>query len=253
MNRSNEFIQLGIVNKKMIKTISIIISIFQLNLINLKNIQLSDAKKIPLEDQYSTCLIYSDKIYEYLYAASIFNSLNLKRTVFSWKASYLFDSVYYSSAFNYTDRDPQGVWHFVPVDEYKDTFFIRNKYYKDYMYAAKSLWKERRYVYTSSDVKSSDPEAYMWKLKKSTRSTKISNEFYITNVKYEEKLAPVETSEKTIKCQSRKYNDKGCKRVEKPNREVFTWSDKETENKPGSFEWLLKCRNGNIPHVSEKS
>ncbi len=107
-----------------------------LQLINLNSDQLSDAKSLPLEEQYPTCILYSDHNSEYLYAANFIYSFNFKRTVYTWKASYLFDSVYYSSAFNFTNKDPKGVWYLMPVDDYPDTFFLRNKHYDEYLYTS---------------------------------------------------------------------------------------------------------------------
>jgi hypothetical protein len=93
----------------------------------------------------------------------------------------------------------------------------------------------------------------MWKLKKSNSST-ISNEFYISNAKYEEKLAPVKVSEKRHKCKGSKLN-RYCSEDNnnKSNREVFTWPDKEIDSEPSPFESRLKCRNIELLRVSQKS
>jgi hypothetical protein len=227
----------------MLKHLIILLVAFQLT--NLDLVSAKDSHK----DEHPTCIIFNEYNSEYLYTASMFYSLNLKRTVYTWKASYLFDSVYYDSQFNFTAKDPKGVWIFVPVEDYENTFYIKSKYYDDFMYADKGHWAERRYVHTQSNIRSSQHESFMWKVRKAGRRADKTNEFYITNVQFDEKLAPAKDSDKRTKCKGSPKGAQQCYKVDKPYREVFTWPEKKLESEPSQLEWVLKCKDNNLPQV----
>lgn len=163
---------------------------------------------------------------EYLYVPSF--SIGDRR-VREWKWR---DNIwgFESKLKDFDDKDPQGVWQFIPIDgdnkksDNKKLFYIKNSKYNEYMYSDNSrelFISARRAVYTSK-IKSNeelDDKQYQWRAVKVYEYNNLPV-YHIWNTKYEEALYGY-------------YYKKNMA------RKVYTFADVPTN---GQFEWYIRCR-----------
>jgi len=178
------------------------------------------------DDQTLNCVLYNEEYdTEYLYAASGLHKFALfRRNVYTW-------SPFYSQLKNgnnvkeYTEKDMQGVWAFSrAVSAEKDTFFIKNVEYNEYLYASSihaGITGSRRRIYTWkwSNDNFENQKAFMWTLKKADES----GTYQIWNVHYNQPL----------------YAASFWHRTSSMRRNVYTWY---TEPDSKQFIWHIKCK-----------
>lgn len=197
-------------NKTLIK--SIWVSLFLIN-----NISISRAidQNTPKE-----CVVFSEVGTEYLFESFMGNFKH--HGVYTWKS--IIYSITYGSRHVFSEIDEKGVWYFEPAQSMKNTYFLRNKYYNDYLFAGSPIGdyypgSSNREVAAKTPKNLLD-ESFMWKLQKSEKQ----NFYYLRNFKYNEILF--------AKMFERK--DK------KLRRDVFTRKDFASNGYP---EWIIKCKN----------
>lgn len=170
----------------------------------------------------NNCIIFNSYHKEFLYAADKLFSKHSSRSVYTWEVSFWYKWKN-SVKLVYTDEDTKGLWYFEPVERQKDTYFIRNYKYNEYLQANSGQDSHRKFISTEKLIRNLD-KSFMWRFKK------VSNDVYtIWNVKYDEPLFAVSDKENGFSLR----------------RSVFT--EPHIENKDLHKYWVLKCRNGVNP------
>lgn len=183
-------------------------------------------------DSYE-CRIYSDIYKQYLYGKYKFLGLGSRRLVYLWQEN-KYNFFIYQPKTHFTDDDPSGVWYFEPVLDKPNTFYIRNKKYKDeYLRGSDSfqelIFKKNRAVFVENINDRFDDESFMWKLSPVPNTHLL----YIWNVKFQSPMY------------SREHH-----RVKSGNTNsgwVIVASLWDGEPNSEQFEWLLRCRNSIKP------
>ena len=180
----------------------------------------------------SQCMVYNDATRQYLYRA-----MNILHPWFgqayTWAPYSGFFTNPYDTKFIYTEKDTKGLWMFIPVEGYQDTFYLKNSHYKEYLHTSRHhlphtlLTDKIRFVF-SDKIKPEFLETYMWRLVKTDNS---DEQFTIINVKYNEGLI---TS--------------GNLRLEAfVNPRLSRKLDVFTSIQPQSQIWTLKCKDNILP------
>jgi hypothetical protein len=170
------------------------------------------------------CRIYSDVNRQYLYRSTSFFT---QGNVYTWATRSGFFTNPYDTNMIYTEKDKKGLWYFEPAEGFSNVYYLRNKYYHDYLHTSQhrvplsSFTEGMRYVYTNK-IKPAHLETYLWRLE---RVKSPDARYTIRNVKYNEPLA-----------------------ISKPVSRHF---DVYTVDGPTSQTWTLRCKSNILPYSGE--
>lgn len=215
----------------------------------------------------SACNLFNDHYKEYLYSPNFFFATFSKRHVYTWLVPAWYTKKY-KSKFEFTDHDPKGVWYFEPAKE-KDTYFLRNNEYKEYLYASDQYAGHSYFVAPSSNSHTYSS----YNSGRNIHSHTISNQnskLYNAAHDMQRTRRPVYTSKKvkelsilddSFKWVLKKIPGKDLfvvynKEYEEPlyaadfflkqdeaRRTVFTWNQEPDSR---SFLWIIKCNNNSF-------
>lgn len=184
-------------------------------MIEIVNAQKECQLKIPTEE-------------EYLYAPTFINTYFSDRDVHTWKPS-----DYISKIGKFSDKDDKGVWIFEQVENLKNSYYLRNKHYKDEYLMAQQITEAIEPVKTkigklgvfTKKLSKDFTEAFVWQFEK------LDNQglFNIWNLQFKTPMF------------ADKLQSYGSVR-----KDIFLMSS-ESDAYNNYFDWYVQCKNDDMP------